>query len=80
MRASADEHDDLDLSAGLDGGGRPFGLADDGTVELDGDALGVDVELFEEIEDVEMGRNLAGFAIDFNYDQRGCNLSCRRQV
>src|SRR5579872_5727919 len=46
--SAADEPDDFEMGAVADGGGRPIGLTDDAAVELDGDALGVDLQMIEQ--------------------------------
>lgn len=65
---TADKLHNLDLGACLDAGGGPVVLADDRTVQFDGDALAIDAKLLKHIDNGGTVVDRPGFAIHGNLD------------
>jgi hypothetical protein len=68
VSAAADEFYNLDLCASFHADSVPVGLADDGTVQFDGDALRIETEVLEHLTDIQSSRNLPLFAIHDNFN------------
>jgi hypothetical protein len=69
--AATDEGDDFQLVAVRDHGGLKLGPPDDAAVPLDGDAVGVEPELLEELLDRSPPGELARLAVEADADSVG---------
>ena len=68
VSAAADEFYNLDHCVSFHARGVPNGLADDATVQFDGDALRVETEVHEHLADIQTSRNPPLFAIHDNFN------------
>jgi len=62
--AAADEVDDFIGVVLLDARFGPLRARENVAIAFDGDALGVDAEVFKKLKDVQAVGNFAGFAVD----------------
>jgi hypothetical protein len=64
VSTAADEVDDFVGVVLLDAGFGPLRARENIAIPFNGDALGVDAEMFEKLKDVQAVWNVAGFAVD----------------
>ena len=68
VSAAANEFYNLDLCVSFHTHGVPVGLADDGVVQFDGDALRIETEVYDHLADIQTTGDVPVFAIHDNFN------------